>query len=204
MNWERTRVTDDLNDDLDELSVGLSEDTEDTLADDPLVRELRKTQAAIRTESDERQRAIEAETQERKKDSRRNVLVVLAALLWGTTGVVFGFVAFNSAADVRDTQRQQDRDRITGREAVCVGQNDNLEKIVNVSRSLLAATQRSETDEPRTPEELAQRDAALKVFLETQGFRYVEGKIHAAFLDCELYKVDPQQSEAQRVFKEHP
>lgn len=109
-------MSDELNDDLAALS-GIP--PVDPVEDDPLIRELRKTQDAIRTESAERQKAITGEQDARKRTSRRGVWIVLAALLWATTGVWFGATAYRTANRVEEVSSNSQDLALGGLVAVC-------------------------------------------------------------------------------------
>lgn len=189
----------DLNDDLDALDA---DPVDVNTEDDPLIQELRKTQAAIRRESSDREVAISRETAARMRAGRRTVLLIVLGLLLGASAVAFGVSAVSTARSVRATQNAQDRDRIEGRAAVCKGQNNNLDKIVNVTRALVSASQGSSSSS--STQSPAERQKALRSFVEAQGFHLTEdGRIEAAFLDCDAFKKDPARAEQHRVFREH-
>lgn len=188
----------DLNEPNDDLTVP-SEDDIVGVEDDPLVRELRRTQQAIHAEREERKEAIQHETQERKKSGRRSLFGVIVGIAGATLAIWLSVSAV-------ETQRTQDRDRASNRLVACQDSNEKQDAIAGVTRALLNATAAGDQDrEPRTPEEQAARDRALKIFLEDQGLKMSEnGKVLAPYMDCKLFQENPARARAQRSFAEHP
>ena len=165
------------------------------LADDPLLTELRRTQQAIVAERSEREAAIAEESRDRRRGARRN--------LWGAmAGVVAGVVALWLSVSTVQVQRQQDEDRRASRLVTCQDANEKTDDIAGVTRALLRAT--NESTEPRTPQQIAERERALKGFLDDQGLKLsADGKVLAAYMDCDLFQEDPTAARAQRTFMEH-
>ena len=86
------------------------EDNELNIEDDPLIRELRATQAAIQAESEERKEAIAKESTQRKKSGKRNLLGAIAGILGAAVAVWLSISAIATANRVEEVSKAgQDR-----------------------------------------------------------------------------------------------
>jgi ABC-type transport system involved in cytochrome bd biosynthesis fused ATPase/permease subunit len=181
---------------------------------DPLLTALRSVQHDLAAERTEREKAHEQAEEQRVSDKRNTLLLLLGLALFvvflawvAITAAVGAGRANNAAANANEALHQQLVDRVASRHAVCENSNEMLARIRKSAVALInvSAQSRAERGIVETEKETADRERFTKIYVEQeQGMRYVNGKVLAPFLDCNLFAESPAKAQDNPVWAEEP